>query len=240
MDKGCEMNQPSVCAVMLADGRPDMVRRAIRSFQAQTYQNRRLLIFDSGKNPPTLEFDPLVNWVDASCFRGDPIGTLRNRANALVTADIICHWDSDDWSHPERISELVPWLISGTGIVKCSGYRDMLFWRHDQGNLAGGEAWLYTNESIHYCLGTSMCYLRSAWENRKFNPIMVEEDLQWLSGVRSFGASSVDRKEDTDDPQAMMIATIHGGNTTAHIDPQASEWTRVPSWDQYCREALLK
>ncbi len=101
------MNAPTVCAVMLANGRPEMVKRAVACWHNQNYAGeKRILIYNNN---------------------GDkPICTLRNLANAQTDADIIIHWDSDDWSHPNRIAEQVA-LLQASG-AECVGYGQMLFY----------------------------------------------------------------------------------------------------------------
>src|SRR6185436_15303374 len=142
------MSNPTVCAMCLVNGRAEMVKRAIKAFKEQTYTGERwLLSFNDGS--------------------GATIGTLRNRAVESIRADIIVHWDSDDWSHPRRIEEQVA-LLQSSG-KECVGYREMLFWdsRECQGRAADGSsvgpptrvaaAWLYTNRDTRYCLGASLC-----------------------------------------------------------------------------------
>lgn len=110
------MADPLVCCVMLVNGREAMVNRAILSFQNQTYSRRRLLIYDTTphdtRNRITLRDDLDVHMCDEwpTDERSNPltIGELRNAANdteAARAADVLCHWDSDDWSHPIRIAE---------------------------------------------------------------------------------------------------------------------------------------
>jgi glycosyltransferase involved in cell wall biosynthesis len=100
------MSAPIVACVMLVNGRPEMVRRAYRCFDAQTYSNKVAILSEN----------------DGS----QPIGTLRNQANGTTSADIIVHWDSDDWSHPNRIAEQVA-LLQSSG-AECVGYGQMMFY----------------------------------------------------------------------------------------------------------------
>lgn len=104
-------NQPTVACIMLANGRPEMCARAMKCFDAQTYDNRIDVIWDN----------------DGS----RSIGALRNEANRSTDCDIICHWDSDDWSHPDRIAEQVA-LLQSSG-AECVGYNEMLFWFNAMG-----------------------------------------------------------------------------------------------------------
>ncbi len=214
------MNQPTVCAICLVNGREAMVRRAVRSFNAQTYQSKTLLIWDTGEL--NNDFDTSeqrggnILHIPAEAYReGIKIGALRNEANAFVKHDILIHWDSDDWSHPNRVAEQIA-LLQASG-KECVGYRDMLFWREqiiDQralGPLAAhfgaeraaaivgaipGEAWLYSNGNTRYALGTSLCYWRRTWERNPFEPDKPAtdqgqgEDDAFLKKVSCYGVTS--------------------------------------------------
>ncbi len=270
--------QPSVACVMLANGRPEMVKRAVKSFRAQAYERKRLVIWDTtpGCGSQFIADDLSVPDVNRSAFVSSSIGNLRNAANKYALAhyttsdtcaDIICHWDSDDWSHPNRIAEQVA-LLQSSG-AECVGYNEMLFWEthfpfpggppmaFDPGDEA---AWLYRadgNKHLkNYVLGTSMCYWRSTWERFPFGDYSPGcDDLRWangdkqkgLSAVRIVGESAIVAGSNHCDAcregfPPRMIASIHGGNACARIDSTSSGgkevWTRAPEWDTYCREAM--
>src|ERR1035438_9393048 len=108
------MPKPNVACVMLVDGRPEMTRRAIHSFDAQTYRDSFLVILDTGAEPlpggegPLYVYEPHMH----GGASGVSFGALRNRANTwaldLFTrqhmhCDIIAHFDSDDYSDSRRI-----------------------------------------------------------------------------------------------------------------------------------------
>ena len=283
-------SNPTVCAVCLVNGRQEMVARAIRCFREQTYERKRLLIVNSGPDPvldaeTDQMWEPCFVGIDRLT-----IGELRNHGNKyashhyVLNADrpeIFVHWDSDDWSHPRRIEEQVA-LLQASG-KECVGYRDMLFWREcamcegGRGNILPacpkcglkydpsretpvGEAWLYTNTSPKYCIGTSLCYWRRVWEARPFpdapkRPGESGEDTLWLREVDSYGAPSVvwnhpdggptvlPSYDTNDPPQPRMIASIHGGNTSTQyqdvVGMQSSpSWKRTPEWDAHCRSRM--
>ncbi len=240
------MITPTVACVLLANGRPEMVKRAVKSFRAQTYENRILIQYDNDG--------------------GNTIGALRNAANSKTGADIICHWDSDDWSHPNRIAEQVA-LLQSSG-AECVGYNEMLFWQlckqcHGfddycadvdlcetcKGN--GGEAWLWRENIKNYAVGTSMCYWRETWERAQFPDYSAGcDDLYWAHGDKKKGIAAVKiasvpssicyiaEPYPTPQWEPRMVASIHGGNTCAKIDAKTNAWRRVPEWDAYCREVM--
>jgi len=237
---------------MLANGREAMVQRAVRSFIAQTYAGsyRALLILETSPRAPywaawadVLGTFPGVNVIQRPELHGLTIGSLRNEAGRRTSADIIIHWDSDDWSHSQRIAEQVT-LLENSG-KEAAGYRDMLFWRTSPSVAQGyptsmGDAWLYTNRNPQYCLGTSLCYWREAWQRDPFPDTSAGEDTLWLRGVQSRGISSLAGSRDSAQliGAPRMIASIHGGNTYAKIEPRAEEWRRAPEWDEHCRKVM--
>lgn len=128
---------------MLTADRPEMTRRAIESFRAQTYENKRLLIFDTSTE--RVDFGAFTIWDPGE--RGRSIGHLRNAANAnavgwgvwhldqpekFVPPDILMHFDSDDVSHPLRMAEQVEFLLdmqsAGDHSAQVVGYSDLVFW----------------------------------------------------------------------------------------------------------------
>jgi hypothetical protein len=252
---------------MLANGRPEMVARAVKSFLAQSFHGARLLVFETGPVPIVRDPSWSVDWA-TNYGHVASIGALRNAANTCVGADILLHWDSDDWSHPNRIAEQVALLQSGRPIcgcrvglkitgrcphgnevgAECVGYNEMLFWRDPviEGDVKKegplfGEAWLYRSAVPNYAVGTSMCYWRETWERNPF-PDRSEgcDDLYWFNK----GVKIESWRMFACDPQGAarngprMIASIHGGNTCARIDAAQREWTRVVEWDAYVREAM--
>lgn len=212
-------SEPTVCAVMLTANRPELAKRAVECFRRQTYQNKRLLIWDSSANPPDVDYAGmpeyeyyLIDWNQLV------IGQLRNKANTyagsgegFIKSDIFIHWDDDDWSHPNRIAEQVA-LLQSSG-ADCVGYREMLFWREPRrrvdteacnnlscqlvgrhiasGCFVPGEAWLYSNPDPSYALGTSLCYWRRTWEARPFQATNQGEDERFIRGLKCVGISSL-------------------------------------------------
>ena len=176
-------------------------------------------------------------------------------------ADLIAHWDSDDWSHPRRLEEQVA-LLEGSGKA-CVGYRELLFWDtrgvDPRAENAGpgsyyetcpkGEAWLYRNPDPRWVCGASMLYRREAWKACLFDDAPHEDQRWWLKNAeKCVSCSSMWNwnHEPTmvypfDSPIAepRMIASIHGGNTEAYrredmLSGGGGNWKRAGEWDGYC------
>lgn len=244
------MNQPSVCAVMVTADRPEFVKKAVECFLKQSYESARLLIFDSSLScEPILH--PKIAYARAPRLRGSAIGFLRNTANEMVTADVIVHWDDDDWSHPNRIAEQVD-LLAATG-ADVVGYNEMLFWRTaplsaqypDGADVPPREqAWLYRHHRVNYALGTSLCYWRKTWDAKPFKAELgraggTGEDHDWIQGLGVIAATAVPGLTEENE-QPRMIARIHGANTSGQYQnlEGSDSWKRVPEWDARVREML--
>lgn len=246
----------TVCAIMLANGREAMVRRAVKSFQSQTYPAKELLIWDTGElnedHDTTGDGSGQVMHIPAPAYRtpNPTIGALRNEAlhffdddDAGKAPDIIIHWDSDDWSHPNRIAEQVALLeSSGKQVV---GYKDLLFWDSTPGQFCG--AWLWKND-LAFC-GTSLCYYREAWERVKFtdaprNGQATSEYEHWKQAHPFLVVSSlvcdINDLTRTTTIKPRMIGAIHGANTMSYErnERNGMTWKRVPDWDKHCREVM--
>lgn len=253
------MSNPSVACVMLASGRPQMVARTLRSFQQQTYDNRLLIIWDTGDPPLNIRAEKTV-YCRPFNGRTVSIGELRNEAIGLATnADIIVTMDSDDWSHPQRIEEQVQ-LLEASG-ADAVGYNEVLFWDERIRPVtlpAGGkcgfgdgernEAYLYSNPQPNYAVGASLCFWRSAWQRHPFphlpipgNKQCAGEDGEWLKGVDCCGgvprSLGIDDGVKERDPR--LICSIHGSNDRDYsLAMTAPQFKRMPSFDAYCREAM--
>lgn len=237
------MSALTVCCVMLTCNRPALARRAVECFEKQTYQSKRLVIWDTGRTNVVRHHGHYQH-----CDIGGSeltVGALRNKANDHyfgAKPDILCHWDDDDYSAPQRIAEQVA-LMEATG-AEVAGYNEMLFWRErrrrvcsDPSHDIEGEAWIYTGT----ILGTSLCYKRSVWERFPFPATSYGEDTEFLKQLQHTripiaSASAVC-------PQVRMIARIHASNTSKAYAPEAMRaaphhWRRAPEYDDQCRRIM--
>lgn len=241
-------SQPKVSCVLLTADRQHHTLRAVKSYLAQDYANKELVMLDTGSNlfwPPQVSDLILAN----AKPDGATIGKLRNNANLLTGGDIIAHFDSDDLSHPYRLAEQVA-LLQSSG-AEAVGYHDMVFWETrrriaDSTTEPCEEAWLYQHGGERYALGTSLMYWRKTWERVKFPDTSKGEDTLWLREVKCKSVSSTTNPPQADPVMAnwaqyfqpRMIAEIHGSNTSSRIHRDSDQFTRIPELDAYCREHM--
>ena len=245
--------RPSVCCICLTASRQELTRRAVDCFRSQTYQNKALVIWDSGEVPYVSDGDTRIeNIVRDPQGRGQTVGALRNAANGIARGcDIIINWDSDDWSHPNRIAEQVELLqSSGADVV---GYNELMFWRapiYTESNYrqeVSGEAWIWGSYPPPE---TTLCYWRKYWEHHPFGATSQGEGMHFLIGAKLswgsavpnlyWGRNAVKVSPETIGAEPRMVARIHAGNTSDAYRDLAShaEWTRTPEWDLTAREIM--
>jgi hypothetical protein len=258
------MSNPSVAAVMLVNGRPEMARRAVASFVNQTYDNRLLIIWDTGEEPLNIRAPKTICCRPYS-DRDRSIGELRNEAIGATNADIIVTFDSDDWSHERRIEEQVA-LLTQYRDVEAVGFNECLFWHEERimpvtnpdpdsgkfgiGTPVPSEAYLYSNPHPNYAIGASLAFWRSTWQRRPFPHLPIPgnrqsagEDAEWLKGVKCAvwpcTMTSPDGCTWTMDQEPRLICSIHGGNSQMYeLGLNSPYFKRAAEWDDYCRKEM--
>ena len=227
-----------VYAICLTADRPAMTDRAIRSFVSQTYAPRRMLLLDTGIDPYPAEdlrygihqgfFPQGIQHVYIPGRRGDTIGALRNCAAELaIDADILVHWDSDDWSSPHRMLCQVRALDGKDAVDNESprlmtGYNAMVFWDSTR-----GQAWEYQHGRADYALGTSLAYWRETWKAREFGKTSCGEEIEFTR-TRCVSESAIPHGNCL----PMLVAEIHGRNTSSRIIEGVAEWRRAEWRDE--------
>jgi hypothetical protein len=234
--------------VLLTADRQPFTDRAVKCFLSQTYENKYLLIYDTGVEPwklgPHCANEQNMRYVHDEA-NGRRIGALRNAANSMVSADVIAHWDSDDWSAPERLAVQIDMLQS----VEATGFSDMVIADTRASRWAPG-AWAYTYRLPGRVLGSSLCYSRRVWAASHFHEGKTEgEETHWptQTGVHAVTSFQLSHSE------PLMVAEYHGGNTGGYgkadncpviFDQtpaqlaQNPQWRRVPDWDAFCGKVL--
>ncbi len=103
---------PSVSCLMVTLDRLTLAKRSIRSFAAQSYEDRDLLVVTDGderfrkaleRYVSALGLDGRVRFVYPEGERLT-LGRLRNISLEEARGDLVCQWDDDDYSHPSRLA----------------------------------------------------------------------------------------------------------------------------------------
>lgn len=201
-----------VSAVMPTRGREILARQAVDCFLRQTYRNRELVILDDADAP---SFPGGISGPGIKYHVTDKrmnTGEKRNAVNALATGEIICHWDDDDWSAPERIDDQVRRLAG----LPFTGYSSCLWFCEKTGTAWQYRGWQTPN---YYALGTSFCYLRAWWKTHLFpaKPIGSDNDV-----VRKARGSML-----CVDAGKLMVARNHAGSSNKRVFVEDEFWRPV-------------
>ncbi|MEV6345685.1 glycosyltransferase family 2 protein [Actinoplanes sp. NPDC051851] len=101
---------PTVSCLMVTRDRPALADRAIRCFAAQRYPARELIIVSQGGPDYTVQLRSSLRAYGvhrALLVEADPalrLGALRNLSLDAAHGDLVCVWDDDDLSHPDRLA----------------------------------------------------------------------------------------------------------------------------------------
>jgi glycosyltransferase involved in cell wall biosynthesis len=194
----------TVSAILVTRGRREWAREALRSFAAQDYPRKHIVIVDDELEPSFLNVPRSFPMISASMvYIKSPerrIGAKRNMACELAAGEIIIHWDSDDWSDVSRISDQVARLQQSGKQV--TGYHSMLFYDVTGTRCAKFQG--YPGDAI----GTSLCYYKSYWNEHRFeDSLRIYEDNKFTKVARDVNQlASVDAG-------SLMVARIHSDNT---------------------------
>jgi hypothetical protein len=167
--------------------------QAIRCWESQTYEDKRLLIVSDGEDMSDLiPSDQRIQHVHLAA-RPATAGDKFNRCVELCETEIVCKWDDDDWSAPGRLSEqMARLLVSGKAVT---GYNAMLF-------TDGRQWWKYPGPP-NFALGTSLMFTRSWWSGHKFWSVQMGSDMMFQA------AASAAKQVASVDAGSMMVASVH-------------------------------
>jgi glycosyltransferase involved in cell wall biosynthesis len=178
---------------------------AIQCFLNQTYANSELVILDNGNDETesVIPANPRIRYYKQP-GKKLTTGEMRNRVNELAQGEIICHWDDDDWSAPNRIETQVTRLLASGKQV--TGYYSISYWNTSGNRARENCAHIYRGTTSYAC-GTSQLYFKNWWAEHPFNSKAVGEDSDFShSALRSKQLDSVDGSQ-------MIVARAHSDST---------------------------
>jgi len=199
-----------VSAIMPTRSRPALSRTALECWKAQTWAEKELVILDDADDP-SFRVPPVEAGV--RYYKGPrlSVGAKREWLCANALGEVIIHFDSDDWSHPDRIAQQVELLSD----KPMSGYHCLFFW--DMRNSVGYR-W---KAGAGFACGTSMCYTREFWKRQRFKDVKFAEDnLMVYAAQKAGGVSTLDGRQ-------MCVARAHDGSTSSARRLGRNGWPRV-------------
>jgi len=200
-----------VSAIMPTRGRQKWARQAMRSFMAQTYEPKELVILDDADDlsypdadqMPELKYFMAIRSIKYYMSVGPQcsIPEKRNWCCEMASGKIVIHWDSDDWSAPNRIADQVQRLEESDKAM--TGYNSILF--YEEQTAIWGR---YVLDNVS-AFGTSLCYRKSWWMDHPF-----DEALTIGEDNRAVMIAGGEQQFVTADGTSMMVARVHAGNTS--------------------------
>ena len=146
------------------------------SFLHQNYPNKEMVVVSEDDIP--LPNDPRIRFVKIDGFK--TIGAKRNIACQHARGEFIAHFDSDDYSGPQRLTDVFS-LITNTG-KPFQGYNTILHYDLD-------TRAFFHRKPIEWAYGMTMAYCKSFWESHNFVDIQKGEDVEF--GLYAFAQNQV-------------------------------------------------
>lgn len=113
-------SQPSlISCVCVTRKKPELLKRSIECFLAQTYSEKELIILYEDDDEATEScvgkgFPPEsgIRLFRVPAYPKMALGELRNVAIKIARGEYVCQWDDDDWYHVNRLEEQYNKLFS--------------------------------------------------------------------------------------------------------------------------------
>lgn len=172
----------------------------MKCFLSQTYWHRELIILDDSDDP---SFPSGIRLDGVEYLRLDQklnIPQKRNRCCEMAKGEVIAHFDSDDWSAPNRLDVQME-TIRYTHAEMC-GFNTMLFY-----DIQKNTVYKYWGAS-NFIIGTSMLYTKKWWEAHRWNESKVKasDSLFWRVAAKE-KVISVQQAD------GLQVARVHSDNT---------------------------
>lgn len=182
-------------------GRSELARQALECFWNQTYSHRELIVLDDAERP---SFPGGIAMDGVKYLRLEEtlnIPQKRNKCCELAQGQAIAHFDSDDWSAPERLQTQMD-VLQRSGL-SVTGFHSILFY-----DMTNKRAHSYSYKP-DFALGTSLVYTKQWWEANRW-----KENKSIASDNSYVGWAGQRNQLVTSDSDGLMVARIHGENTS--------------------------
>jgi len=181
---------PLVTVTIPTINRRDLFKRALDCYRNQTYSNLELIVIESeSRNIDLLGGLPRCRYTRGN-FRN--LAQKRNYAAKIASGEFICHFDDDDWSGPNRISDQLDMFSRFGGDIV--GYNKVYWWDSVRkvASHYRGSIW-----------GASIMYRREyALKNPFDESVYLAEDCKFINS----GSTSAQSAEEH------MVCTMHSEN----------------------------
>jgi len=194
---------PLISCICVTQKKPMMLDLVIACFEAQTYQNKQLIILFEDHDQDTIDYLEKKTFVDniklikISCNPKKTLGELRNLAIEQADGEFICQWDDDDWYHINRLQYQFDALLK----AKCFGsiLRHWLIFDKTKNKL-------YISHARNW-EGSILCH-KKLFLLRKYDEKSKGEDTAVIEYFYENGYII-----NIDEITGMYIYVYHGGNT---------------------------
>lgn len=225
------MDAPLVSAILPTRGRVALAQRALDCWHAQTWPNKELIIYDdkedkSFKDPNKagshggtdrrIRYYPVPGRLT--------IGEKRNLCCTRSEGEYIVHFDSDDWSAPDRISDQMARILAGNKAV--TGYHHLLFTSNDTNRWWRFEGPVFNNipKGRFGVFGTSLLYRRDWWKKHRF-VAGPQNFSNYEDGA--FVKAAIQEDQLLEAPaRDWMVARVHSDNSSPK-GISGSQWVEV-------------
>lgn len=234
---------PLISCLTATLGRLRLLKRAIRSYCAQTYPRRELLIVTEGE---TRERQAITDYLEhlgrddiRPVFLDDEhlnLGKVRNISMQAARGEILCQWDDDDISHPERLLVQARRLLEER--TQACLFTEQLQFLEPERRLAWVD-WAYGGgvEGIWRLIpGSLMMYRDSRFQYPESGPNACQgEDFCLLENLFAAGPIA-----ELGGAGHLLVYTYHGRNTFSG-DHHRGQWDRsLPADSLRQREGQLR
>lgn len=99
---------PLISCLCVTRKKVDLLERAIKCFEAQSYCRKELLVVYEDDDDQTRAVvhnykSDRVNFLEVQSSPKMTLGSIRNLAIELCNGEYFCQWDDDDWYHNQRL-----------------------------------------------------------------------------------------------------------------------------------------